>query len=154
MENMTLDSRDSQDESQSEDVPMSFDEIQVGFDARGPSPGHILQAVTLAVTNEAFNLERLETVGDSFLKLATSVHLYCNSSSNLHEGLLTELRSKRISNQNLHRLGQSIGLPHLMAAVQLNPSENWIPPGYVGLDSVNQVMTYFDVFFLNLNQFN
>jgi dsRNA-specific ribonuclease len=40
-------------------------------------------------------LERLETIGDSFLKYATTVFLY-HEHFNMHEGKLSFLRSKQV----------------------------------------------------------
>ena len=48
----------------------------------------------------------------------------------LNEGRLTFLRSRQISNINLHRLGQRINLGELMIASKFEPKENWCPPGY------------------------
>ena len=41
----------------------------------GPSTFNILQALTMSCSNDFFNLERLETIGDSFLKFAITVSL-------------------------------------------------------------------------------
>ena len=60
-------------------------------------------------SNDAINLERLETIGDSFLKYATTSYLFCENGS-VHEGKLSHLRSKHVSNLNLYRLGKRKGL--------------------------------------------
>lgn len=64
----------------------------------GPSPSLILQALTMSNANDGINLERLETIGDSFLKYAITTYLYCTY-DNIHEGKLSHLRSKQV-----HRL--------------------------------------------------
>ena len=46
-------------------------------DHTGPSPSLILRALTMSNSNDAINLERLETIGDSFLKYAITSFLYC-----------------------------------------------------------------------------
>jgi hypothetical protein len=46
--------------------------------------------------NDGINLERLETIGDSFLKYAITTYLYCTY-DNIHEGKLSHLRSKQVS---------------------------------------------------------
>jgi len=62
----------------------------------GPSPSVILQALTMSNANDGINLERLETIGDSFLKYAITTYLYCTY-DNIHEGKLSHLRSKQVS---------------------------------------------------------
>ncbi|XP_060562889.1 endoribonuclease Dicer-like [Ruditapes philippinarum] len=96
----------------------------------GPSPCEILQALTMSNANDFFSLERLETIGDSFLKYAITVYLYC-SYPGIHEGKLSYLRSKQVSNYNLYRLGKRKGLAECMISTKFEPYENWLPPGYV-----------------------
>ena len=48
----------------------------------------------------------------------------------LNEGKLSFLRSRQISNLNLHRLGQKINLGNLMITSKFDPNDNWCPPGY------------------------
>ena len=95
----------------------------------GPSPCIILQTLTMSNANDFFNLERLETIGDSFLKFAITVYLYCNYPG-IHEGKLSYLRSKQVSNYNLYKLGKKKQLPDCMVAAKFEPTENWLPPGY------------------------
>ena len=96
----------------------------------GPSPCMILQALTMSNANDFFSLERLETIGDSFLKYAITVYLYCTYPG-IHEGKLSYLRSKQVSNCNLYRLGKRKGLAECMISTKFEPYENWLPPGYV-----------------------
>ena len=96
----------------------------------GPSPCVILQTLTMSNANDFFNLERLETIGDSFLKFAITVYLYC-SYPGIHEGKLSYLRSKQVSNYNLYKLGKKKGFPDCMVAAKFEPTENWLPPGFV-----------------------
>lgn len=98
----------------------------------------------------AINLERLETIGDSFLKYAITSFLYCANES-VHEGRLSHLRSKQVtgfsidkfrnlflslnlitqvSNHNLYRLGRSKRLGNFMIASKFEPHDNWLPPCY------------------------
>ncbi|KAJ8955483.1 hypothetical protein NQ318_003584 [Aromia moschata] len=67
--------------------------------------------------NDGINLERLETIGDSFLKY-----------ENVHEGKLSHLRSKQVSNLNLYRLGKRKTLGEFMIATKFDPHDNWLPP--------------------------
>lgn len=95
----------------------------------GPSPSIILQALTMSNANDGINLERLETIGDSFLKYAITTYLYC-SYENVHEGKLSHLRSKQVSNLNLYRLGRRKVLGESMIATKFEPHDNWLPPCY------------------------
>ncbi len=95
----------------------------------GPSPSLLLQALTMSNSNDVINLERLETIGDSFLKYAVTSFLYCTY-PNIHEGKLSHLRSKQVSNLNLYRLGKDKRLGELMVATKFEPHDNWLPPGY------------------------
>ena len=96
----------------------------------GPSPCTILQTLTMSNANDFFNLERSETIGDSFLKFAITVYLYC-SYPGVHEGKLSYLRSKQVSNYNLYHLGKKKGFAERMVAAKFEPTENWLPPRYV-----------------------
>uniref|UniRef100_A0A3P9AQ36 ribonuclease III n=1 Tax=Esox lucius TaxID=8010 RepID=A0A3P9AQ36_ESOLU len=102
----------------------------------GPNPGLILQALTLSNASDGFNLERLEMLGDSFLKHAITTYLFCTY-PDAHEGRLSYMRSKKVSNCNLYRLGKKKGLPSRMVVSIFDPPVNWLPPGYV----VNQDKT-------------
>ncbi|KAM9804063.1 endoribonuclease Dicer [Neosynchiropus ocellatus] len=96
----------------------------------GPNPGLILQALTLSNASDGFNLERLEMLGDSFLKHAITTYLFCTY-PDAHEGRLSYMRSKKVSNCNLYRLGKKKGLPSMMVVSIFDPPVNWLPPGYV-----------------------
>ncbi|XP_042895189.1 endoribonuclease Dicer isoform X2 [Parasteatoda tepidariorum] len=109
---------------------VSFDDNPDLSKHPGPSPSIILQALTMSNANDGINLERLETVGDSFLKYAITVYLFCTY-PNIHEGKLSYLRSKQISNYNLYKLGKRKGLGELMVASKFEPYDNWLPPNYV-----------------------
>ncbi|KAK3597389.1 hypothetical protein CHS0354_040114 [Potamilus streckersoni] len=96
----------------------------------GPNPCLILQALTMSNANDFFSLERLETIGDSFLKYAITVYLYCTYPG-IHEGKLSYLRSKQVSNYNLYRLGKRKGLGECIISSKFEPHENWLPPGFI-----------------------
>ncbi|XP_060808099.1 endoribonuclease Dcr-1 [Amyelois transitella] len=93
----------------------------------GPSPSVILQALTMSNANDGINLERLETIGDSFLKFAITAYLYC-AHPTVHEGKLSHMRSKQVSNLNLYRLGRNKRLGARMIASKFEPHDNWLPP--------------------------
>ena len=56
----------------------------------------LFQALTMSNANDGINLERLETIGDSFLKYAITTYLYCTY-DRIHEGKLSHMRSKQVS---------------------------------------------------------
>lgn len=95
----------------------------------GPSPSVLLQALTMSNANDGINLERLETIGDSFLKYAITAYLYCTH-ENVHEGKLSHLRSKQVSNLNLYRLGKLKMFGERMISTKFEPHDNWLPPCY------------------------
>ena len=107
----------------------SFDEQPDLEQHPGPSPALLLQALTMSNSNDAINLERLETIGDSFLKYAITTFLFCQH-PNIHEGKLSHLRSKQVSNLNLYQLGRARGLGEVMIATKFEPHDNWLPPCY------------------------
>jgi len=82
------------DEAASESCSFSLDADTSS--AGGPSPCDVIQALTMSNANDFFNLERLETIGDSFLKFAISIYLYCMYPG-IHEGKLSYLRSIQVS---------------------------------------------------------
>ncbi|KER29170.1 hypothetical protein T265_13440, partial [Opisthorchis viverrini] len=95
-----------------------------------PGPANVLQALTMSCSNDFINLERMETIGDSFLKFVATVHLYLTY-PNAHEGKLSHMRSRVVCNSNLYRLGRAKNLQDRMIACKFGPYENWVPPGYV-----------------------
>lgn len=112
-----------------EENDFSFDRQPDLNNYPGPSPSIILQALTMSNANDGINLERLETIGDSFLKYAITTYLYCTY-ENVHEGKLSHLRSRQVSNLNLYRLGRRKMLGERMIATKFEPHDNWLPPCY------------------------
>ena len=117
----------------------SFDEQPDLENHPGPSPSVILQAFTMSSANDGINLERLETIGDSFLKYAITTYLYCKYSS-IHEGKLSYLRSRQVSNLHLYQLGKRKLFGGCMVATKFNPHDNWLPPGYVIPDALEEAL--------------
>ncbi|KAK8759820.1 hypothetical protein V5799_028913, partial [Amblyomma americanum] len=95
----------------------------------GPSPGLLLEAVTSAKAGDGFDLERLEVLGDSFLKFTVTIDLFCAATS-AQEGLLTQTRARVICNRNLHNLGCKMHVGSMVAQELFVPHRNWLPPGY------------------------
>lgn len=96
----------------------------------GVSPCLLLTALTTSNANDGINLERLETIGDSFLKYAVTDYLY-HQHFDQHEGKLSFARSKEVSNCNLYRLGKRLGIPSLIVGSKFDVQDSWLPPCYV-----------------------
>ncbi|XP_076937243.1 dicer-like protein 4 [Bidens hawaiensis] len=69
----------------------------------------ILEALTTERCNERFSLERLEVLGDAFLKFAVGRHVFLVNNS-LDEGILTRKRSNMVNNSHLLKLALSNNL--------------------------------------------
>lgn len=63
----------------------------------------ILEALTTERCSETFSLERLEVLGDAFLKYVVGRHLFL-SQEFLDEGKLTQIRSDCVNNLHLYEL--------------------------------------------------
>nr|AUH15440.1 dicer-like 4 protein [Dimocarpus longan] len=63
----------------------------------------VLEALTTEKCQERFSLERLEILGDAFLKFAVGRHLFLLHDT-LDEGVLTRKRSNAVNNSNLFKL--------------------------------------------------
>ena len=92
-----------------------------------PDSAFVLQALTTTHSGDAFNLERLEMLGDAFLKLAVSLHLYCNYHDK-DEGKLTKRKIRQISNLALFRAAKKTSLAGFQQSTQLARDE-WCPTG-------------------------
>ena len=113
-------------------------------DTKSPSVLKILEALTTRQARMCFDLERLEILGDSFLKQAASIFIYFQN-PNFHEGKLTSHRKKCISNKNLCKIGKDVGIHNLICNSQFgtedrssenrNPLTVWLPPGYLRLEN-------------------
>ena len=99
------------------------------FLLRGPDNALLLQALTPKGAKDSINLERLETLGDSFLKLSTTVFLFCDRPID-HEGKLTTSRSRRVGNLNLFLLAKQEGkeITKMLFSTAFEPRQMWIPP--------------------------
>ncbi|KAK1319761.1 hypothetical protein QJS10_CPB04g00009 [Acorus calamus] len=91
----------------------------------------VLEALTTKKCQEAFSLESLETLGDSFLKYAASQQLF-RSYPYHHEGLLSAKKDQMVSNIALYKLGCERELPGYIRCKPFDP-KNWSIPGeYLG----------------------
>lgn len=96
---------------------------------KGPELCSVYEALTTAKAHDIVNLERLETLGDSFLKMAASLYVF-NKFPHFSEGQATELKGKLVSNRNLFYLAQKHGIGGLIVNSEFNPKDEWLPPGY------------------------
>lgn len=94
-----------------------------------PHPCHILEAMTAASADDIWNLERLETLGDSFLKFAVSYVLFSRF-PDLPEGKLTQLKGQILGNRNLFYCAKAKQLASYLKVKKVVPSEGWIPPSF------------------------
>lgn len=81
-----------------------------------------------ATTKPAY--ERLETLGDTFLKLETSWYMYEDRKDIVQEGQLTQLRRDIIRNDRLNQFALAVGLHHYIlypAEVEQHPFQCWKP---------------------------
>ena len=100
---------------------------------------HILaEALTLPCANASFDNQRLETLGDSVLKLCTVVYIF-HKYPFRHEGQLDAVRRCCVSNRTLLARAQAIGLERFLSpetqSVRVWPytvPENWDPAQVVG----------------------
>lgn len=87
----------------------------------------IMEALTTSRCFECFSYERLELLGDSFLKYAISRHLFLKYEKK-HEGQLSACRAWGISNATLHRLAMTRNLPEYIRDEPFD-TRRWIAPG-------------------------
>ena len=97
-----------------------------------PTPAQMLQALTLLSADDPWNMERLEILGDSFLKFSTSLFLFYKMRDTCDEGDLSLARSRIVGNRNLFEISKVLKLANCgIVSSRMNPLTNWIPPGYV-----------------------
>ncbi|KAJ6599151.1 hypothetical protein DFH09DRAFT_1243597 [Mycena vulgaris] len=85
-------------------------------------------AITAPSSRTEYDYERLELLGDSFLKYLASIYVFVNEPSN-KEGALHTARQYLVSNNTLFHSFDSAGLP---SYVQSKPfsSKSWQPPNF------------------------
>ncbi len=113
---------------QGEKEIMPFDLYNpLGPHLRGPDNVLLLQALTTKSAGDSIDLERLETLGDSFLKFSTTVYLYSYRLT-AHEGKLSIARSRRVGNMNLYYLAKRRGITDTIFSSTFEPRQMWTPP--------------------------
>ncbi|XVF48473.1 hypothetical protein PTKIN_Ptkin03bG0193100 [Pterospermum kingtungense] len=82
----------------------------------------VLEALTTEKCQERFSLERLESLGDAFLKFAVGRHLFLLHDA-LDEGELTRRRSNAVNNSNLFKLATRSNLQVYIRDQPFDPSQ-------------------------------
>ena len=100
----------------------------------GPPSTLILRALTTCAAGDVFSLERLEMLGDSFVKYAVSSSVFFRHRRE-NEGKLSFIRGLKVSNRQLFYLARQRGLPLYIVTRMFNPLVNWLPPGFYYEDS-------------------
>lgn len=104
-----------------------------------PTFFEIFEATTTRQSSFAVDLERLEMLGDAFLKIAISVYLFLKHPG-LDEGKLTRTRKDCVSNKNLCSVARELDLQHYINNTNFgtthrdsenkNPVTVWLPPNH------------------------
>lgn len=100
--------------------------IKPATPSNGPQQRDLLAALTCASAADVFNGERLEVLGDSFLKFSASVFLV-KQHPEWHEGFLTTCKGRMVSNRNLFYLGKQ-RLAGKLKVLPFDPKASWLPP--------------------------
>ena len=96
-----------------------------------PSPGELVQALTLSAAGDVWDMERMEILGDAFLKFSTTLFLHYEMPGTCDEGDLSMERSKIVGNFNLFQIAVDLGLASCgIVSTRMDPAETWTPPGY------------------------
>ncbi|KAH8331655.1 hypothetical protein KR074_009100, partial [Drosophila pseudoananassae] len=88
-----------------------------------------LAAITTSGSADVFDMERLEMLGDSFLKMSGSLYL-ANKYASWNEGTLTQVKSKLVSNRNLLYCLSETDIPTKISSSLFTPKYTWVPPGF------------------------
>ncbi|XP_050314250.1 endoribonuclease Dicer isoform X2 [Anthonomus grandis grandis] len=94
----------------------------------GPELNLIYKAMATIKANDIVNMERLETLGDSFLKYIASLYIYLRFPT-FNEGSATTLKGRLVSNKNLFYLGVRKNIGGIMKVKDLELA-SWLPPGF------------------------
>jgi endoribonuclease Dicer len=89
---------------------------------------HLHAAISAPSACTEFDYERLELLGDAYLKYLSSIYLFVTNPAQ-HEGALHSARLRIISNKALFVNAESVGLAPYIQAKALAPRQ-WTPPNY------------------------
>ncbi|KAH8413794.1 hypothetical protein KR222_008371, partial [Zaprionus bogoriensis] len=89
--------------------------------------GDFLAAITSASSVDVVDMERLELLGDSFLKFSASLYLASKYPA-WNEGILTQVKSTLVSNRNLLYCLSDTDIPTRICSSLFTPRYTWLPP--------------------------
>jgi endoribonuclease Dicer len=84
------------------------------------------------------SLERLETIGDSFLKYCATMHIYCNF-PDYNEGQMTTVRGRLVSNAALCTAGKKKEIGQVLSGGIFIPLTSWLPTGFVVSEHISKI---------------
>lgn len=113
-----------------------YDDVNWQF-LKLPKMNVLLEAITSLNSKDLLNFERLETVGDAFLKFATSAYLF-HAHPDANEGQLSSLKTKQISNSNLRKLGIKMKVHEIINYGVFEPMATFLPPGFQVLEGLEE----------------
>lgn len=111
---------------------------------RGPELRDVLAAITTIKSHDTFNLERAETLGDSFLKFAASLYLF-HKFPKLNEGQLTNIKSRFIGNRNLYYAGARAQLGGRMKVEHFSPRSDFLIPGFFAPKKIQEIIEIYQI---------
>lgn len=134
------------DVSDTELMHINILDIQRDSMVVGPEQCDLLAAITVASSADVFNMERLEVLGDSYLKFAVSLFLI-QQHPTWHEGFLTACKGKIVSNRNLLYQGIERNIGGMLNVNGFEPKGNWTPPLFsVPREAIVSLLYYFILF--------
>ena len=141
--------KEIKDEFTEKERPVTFEHLISKFDDainRIPTSHELLVAFTLTNAGEEFNMERLEILGDVFLKYSIGIRLFCDSKHNMEaeEGMLSLRRSQIVGNRNLFNKAITNEFPQMISARKLMPYLNFMPPRYSQKEGLEQAICNMD----------
>ena len=90
-------------------------------------------------------MEKLETLGDAFLKYSMTLALFCNESIRKgNEGYLTQYRSNLVGNKRLFILAKRLNLEQLISGIKFEPHFIWRPPRFTNDQELEKVLIEWD----------
>nr|BAW35366.1 Dicer3 [Locusta migratoria] len=105
----------------------------------GPQLAEVLKALTAASSHDVFNSERLETLGDSFLKFSVGLFLFIHF-DRLSEGALTVFKNHIVGNSHFYNIAKQKELGGILQVHDFTPKDGWLPPGITVPEKVRNLM--------------
>jgi endoribonuclease Dicer len=115
-----------------------YDRLRIGtsgLDVGEVELSRLHEALSPPAANYGHDYQRLETLGDRVLQLATTVYLY-QEYPHKHEGLLSPLRANSVCNRFLRNKAHAAGLGSIMCMEPVMIAR-WDPPYWKEIDEEN-----------------